>query len=262
MIKKVKIGIIGVGYVGGSMQAWLKKKRQVELFVYDKFKKLGSIEEVNRADVIFICVPTPYIERDGFDDSAVHDALSNVNKGKIVVIRSTVVPGSTEKYQKLFPSLSILFSPEFLVAKTAIHDFAHPLRQIIGYTRKSKKLTTNILRLLPKAPFTKTLPATEAELIKYFGNTFLATKVIFANQMYDLCQAFGADYENVLNGAGADPRIGHTYFNVLQDGYRGFGGACLPKDIKALIWLANKHKISADLLVAVNKINEKLRSSI
>lgn len=260
MKKVATFGIIGVGYVGGAVQNWIEKQGKHQLFVYDKFKKLGSVTEVNKADVIFICVPTPYTAGRGFDDRAVVDALKNVQGSKVVVIKSTIVPGSTERFQKMFPKLTILFNPEFLVAKTAVRDFAEPNRQIVGYTARSKKVATEILKLLPRAPFERTLPATEAELIKYFGNTFLATRVIFANQIYDLCQKLGANYDLVKEGAGADPRIGTSHFTVMADGYRGYDGACLPKDVKSLVWLANTLKVNADLLTTVDRINENLWS--
>lgn len=252
------MGIIGVGYVGGAVCAWFERKRQYTLHLYDKFTGLGSVAEVNKAQVIFICVPTPFTHGRGFDDRAVLDALKNVKPGKIVVIKSTILPGSTERYQKQFPKLRILFNPEFLVARTAVHDFLYPNRQIIGYTKKSRGLAKEVMALLPKASYQKILPATEAEFVKYFGNTFLATRVIFANQVYDLCKKIGANYNAVMEGAGADPRIGTSHFRVFADGQRGYAGACLPKDVKAFVWLAKKLKVNTDLLAAVDTLNEKL----
>lgn len=256
-----KIGIIGVGYVGGAVRQWFKKHHQpgVQLYLYDKYKKIGSVEEVNNADVIFICVPTPYHKGVGYDDSAVTDVLKMIQGKKVVVIKSTILPGSTEKFQKKFPRHKILFNPEFLVQKTAIQGFIKPDRQIIGYTKKSKQWAKKVLPLLPRAPYTKTMPATEAEFVKLFGNAFLSTRVIFANQVYDLCKALGADYDTVKDAAGADARIGTSHFDIFQDNYRGYGGACLPKDTKALIDFAEKLKVKIDLISAVDRINKRLR---
>src|SRR6185436_109333 len=164
-MKKSSIGIIGVGFVGGAVKFWFDSKPEFPLHIYDKFKKLGSIAAVNTADIIFVCVPTPYGKK-GYDDSAVLDALSNIRDGKTVVIKSTVVPGSTERYQKQFPKLKIMFNPEFLVAKNANQDFVTPDRQIIGYTAKSKSEAKKVLAVLPPAPFVKKVPATDAEMIK------------------------------------------------------------------------------------------------
>ncbi len=256
--KKTKVGIVGVGYVGGAAKAWFGKQKSVELFLYDKYKNVGSVEAVNQADIIFVCVPTPYHEKQGFNDGAVLDALANIKKGKIVVIKSTVLPSSTEKYQKQFSHLKILFNPEFLVAKTAKRDFLRPDRQIIGYTRQSKTVASKVMKLLPKAPYMQAIAATEAELVKYFCNSFLATRVVFANQIFDLCQALKADYTKVKAGAAADPRIGGSHFAVFSDGYRGYGGACLPKDTKALIDFSNQVGAPQELLQVVDRINDRL----
>ncbi len=254
---KLKIGIIGVGFVGGAVQFWFEREG-VKTYRYDKYKNIGSPAEVNKADIIFICVPTPFTEKKGYDDRAVKEALRILKKGKIVVIKSTIIPGSTEKYQKMFPRHAILFNPEFLVARTANLDFINPDRQIIGYTKKSKKYAKTVLLLLPKAPFERFVPAIDAEMIKYFGNTFLSTRVIFANQMYDLCQKIGASYDIVKECAGADRRIGTSHFDVFHDGGRGYSGACLPKDTRAIIQLGKKAKSPLPLLEKVEEINNKL----
>ena len=256
--KSWKVGIIGIGFVGGAVEAWFKKQKRHQLYRYDKFKKRGSVAEVNKAEVIFICVPTPYHQATGYDDSAVLDALRNIKGKKIVVLKSTIVPGSTEKFQKQFPEHKILFNPEFLTAKNAVQDFLHPDRQILGVTAKSKAVAKQVMALLPKAPYTAVMPATEAELVKYFGNSFLATRVIFANQLYDLCRALGANYETVKEGAGADPRVGTSHFSVFHDGYRGYGGYCLPKDTKALIQFAKTAHVPFELLESVDQINQRL----
>jgi len=255
--EKTKIGVIGIGYVGGAVKNWFKEQGH-PLFLYDKYKKIGSIEEVNRAEVVFLCVPTPFNQGSGYDDSAVIESLGNLEGPKAVVIKSTILPGSTERFQKRFPELKIMHNPEFLRAKNAVHDFLNPKRQIIGFTEKSRDIAKHILSLLPQAPYQKAVPSREAEMIKYFGNSFLATKVIFANQIYDLCEALGVDYEVVKDAVGHDLRIGPTHLDIFDDGYRGYGGACFPKDINALLQLAEKTGIDLQLLKAVKKINKDL----
>lgn len=252
----MKVGIIGVGFVGGAVKNWFDQQK-TKVFAYDKFKNIGSKEQVNEADVIFVCVPTPFGKK-GFDDSAVKEALGYIADGKVVVIKSTILPGSTEAYQQLFPKLKIMFNPEFLVAKTANADFLKPDRQILGFTTQSKGSVDMVMQLLPDAPFKKVVTATEAEMIKYFGNTFLSTRVIFANQMYDLCEKIGASYDVVKECAGADARIGTSHFDIFHDGGRGYAGACLPKDTRALIQLGKKKKSRVTLLETVEKINNKL----
>lgn len=205
-IDKPKIGIVGVGYLGGAVKYWFDKQN-FQSFFYDKHKGIGSLQDLNKAEIVFICLPTPFIEENNkeFDDSAILEVLERIGGEKIIIIRSTVIPGSTESYQKKYPQHKFLMNPEFLIAKTAIQDFLNPQRQIIGYTKESKDIAEYILNTLPKAPFKKIITATEAEMIKYFGNVFLANRVIFANQMYDLCQKMGIDYETVKECAGADP---------------------------------------------------------
>jgi UDP-glucose 6-dehydrogenase len=135
---------------------------------------------------------------------------------------------------------------------------AYPDRQIVGHTKESYNIAGDVMQLLPLAPFERILPATEAEMIKYFGNTWFSTKVTFANQMYDLCQAMSINYDRMMEAAAADKRIGRSHLQVLHKGYRGYGGKCLPKDHKALIQLANSKGIDLKLHKAVDKINEEL----
>jgi UDPglucose 6-dehydrogenase len=261
----MKIGIIGLGYVGGSVEHWFKKQKGASnIFIYDKFKKIGSLDEVNRADVIFVAVPTPYIEGKGYDGSAVQESVANIKNGKIIVLKSTIMPRSTEKLQKRYPKKTILFNPEFLRAKTAHQDFVKPERQIIGYANaKGKAAAKKVLALLPRAPYEKMMTSTEAEMVKYFGNAFLATRVIFANQIYDICKAAGINYENVKEGASRDPRVGSSHFDIFADvfgeGLRGYGGPCLPKDVRALLQFAKSVGSETDLLRSMEKINSRLR---
>lgn len=256
-LKDLKIGIIGVGMVGGALKNYFEKKDR-KLFLYDNSKNFGSIEEVNQADVIFICVPTPYDKEKGFDLLFVEDAVSCINGNKIVIIKSTVLPGTTEKFQEKYPHHKFLFNPEFLVEDKADECMQNPDRQIIGFTSKSYDVAETIMHLLPKAFFQKIIQATEAEMVKYFGNTFLATKVIFANQMYELCQKIGVDYNKVMEVAAVDKRIGYSHLKVMYGGYRGYGGKCLPKDIRALIQFADKQNIDLKIHKTVEEINNKL----
>jgi len=265
MKKRVKVGVIGLGYVGGAVRNWFEKnKKHYELFLYDKFKNIGSIAEVNRADIIFVSVPTPFLNGKGYDDSAVRESIANIKDGKIVVVKSTIMPRSTEKFQKRYPRKTILFNPEFLRSRTATQDFLKPERQIVGYvTPKGKRAARKVLGILPKAPYGKIMRSTEAEMVKYFGNAFLATRVIFGNQIYDICQAAGIDYDTVREGAALDPRVGSSHFDVFADvfkeGRRGYGGVCLPKDVKALMQFGKSVHAELDLLQSLEKINKKLR---
>ena len=256
-LKDYKVGVCGVGMVGGAMQRYFEKK-DIKPFLYDPVKNLGSIEELNQADVIFICVPTPFVSWAGFDLSFVKDAVSKIEGEKIIVIKSTVVPGTTEKLQKEYPQHKFLFNPEFLTELTADQDMNYPDRQLIGYTEKSFTVAKDIIMLLPLAPFERIMPSTEAELVKYYGNNWFSVKVIYANQFYDLCEKIGANYDVVMEAASADKRIGPSHLVVWHKDYRGFGGRCLPKDIRAMIEFGDKNGVDMELLKTAEKVNNDL----
>ena len=254
-----RCGVVGVGMVGGAMQRYLEKKQGVELFLYDKGKNLGSPDEINKAEVIFVCVPTPYLkDGKGFDLSHVEETLAMLQGEKVVVIKSTVLPGTTEMLQQKYPQHKILMNPEFLTEETADQDMSYPDRQIVGYTSKSFTVAGDVMQLLPLAPFDRTLPAAEAEMVKYFGNTWFSVKVSFANQMYDLCQKLGIEYDRMVEAAAADKRIGRTHLNIFHKGARGYGGKCLPKDTKAIIQLANSKGVDLKIHKAAEEINNVL----
>lgn len=258
IMENKNIGIVGVGMVGGALKKYFESKG-IQPSVYDKGKKYGSMSEVNKADVIFLCVPTPFDkEKKSFDLTYVEESCQNISGNKIIVIKSTIVPGSTQKLQNKYSQHKFLFNPEFLVEERANQDMLNPDRQIIGYTDKSKEEAQAILNLLPKAPYENIIRSSEAEMIKYFGNNFLAVKVTFGNQMYALCQKLGIDYEVVRKGASADERIGPSHLDVKHGGYFGYGGKCLNKDIRALIQLANDNGIDLKLHKTTEEINNKL----
>ena len=250
----MKIGIMGLGFVGGSVCKYFESKK-IRVYKYDKHKKIGSIDEINQADAVFICVPTPYHLKNGFDLSMVETAVSSLILGKIVIIKSSVVPGMTEFLQKKYPAHKFLFNPEFLREVSAYQDFIHPDRQIIGFTAKSKTIAVKVLKVLPSSPYSKIMPATEAEMVKYMANSFLAMKVVFANQFFELCKILNLDYDAVRLAVGEDKRIAHSHLDVGYGGYRGYGGSCFPKDVNAIIELADRKKIKMPLLKTARKIN-------
>lgn len=240
------------------MQRYFEKAGRTH-FLYDPYKKLGSKGEVNKADVVFVSVPTPYkVKEGGFDLSYVKETCEFLDDGKVVVIKSTVVPGTTQKLQDEYPNLKFLFNPEFLTELTADQDMNYPDRQIIGHTKESYNVAGHVMRLLPLAPYERIMPATAAETVKYFGNTWFSTKVVFANQMYDLCEKLGIDYDIVKEAAAGDKRIGPSHLEIFHKDYRGYGGKCLPKDIRALIQLAESLGVELKLHKTVEEINNKM----
>lgn len=254
-----RIAIMGTGMVGGTLARFFETQ-SVAVGLYDPPKGLQDVSLLAAADVIFIAVPTPYyLDRAGFDDSFLRAAIEAIPvAGKTIVLKSTILPGTTERFQSMYSQHRFLFNPEFLTESTADFDMQHPNRQIIGVTAQSREDAAAVLELLPRAPFEKVIPATEAELVKYFGNAFYALKVAYANQMFDVCQKLGLDYDLIKECAKAEPMVGGTHLEVIHKGYRGYGGKCLPKDTRSIIQLAKQHGIDLTLLAAAEEYNNAL----
>lgn len=255
---KLKIGVIGLGIVGGTLFKWFKKKKY-EVYGYDKFKDIGSLEEIDKTQIIFLCVPTPYRFKLGYDLSSLEENVTYFKNSKIFVIKSTVLPGTTEYFQKKFKRHKFFHNPEFLREKTPWQDFLKPDLQLVGYVEKQDiNVARKVLNLLPKAPYTKIVEAKSSELVKMAINNFLALKVIFANQIYDLTEKLKINYDEVREILENEPRLGKSHFKVLHNDYRGFGGKCLPKEVSSLITFYKKFGLKPELFEIINKINYRL----
>jgi len=240
----LKIGIIGVGMVGGPLARFFQevggRVRGRDLFLFDTDPVKGYDDDPNRADVVFVAVPTPRGAGGAVQLDALESAFVLMRGPKIIVIKSTVPPGTTERFQKQYPHHKVLFNPEFLTEAHGWEYTLHPDRQFVGATAASRDAAPSVLALLPPAPLMApspalTLCATEAEIIKYAANVFLTRKVTFANAIFDLASHHGADYERIRAGIAADQRIGPSHLDVRHHGYRGYGGYCFIKDTDALI---------------------------
>jgi len=203
------------------------------------------------------------------DIRILESAIENINQeckndpGRnrpILVIKSTVPPGTTAEINKT-SMLKVCFSPEFLTEANSFDDFKNQTRIIIGGPRPATgKVKQMFRRAFPEIPIIKTGSNT-AETVKYFINCFLATKVTFANEMYDICSAAGIDFDKVTEYALYDSRIGKSHLMVPgPDGDRGFGGHCFPKDMEALIYFAEQLDIDPRLLKNVLDKNDSLRA--
>ncbi len=246
-MKYYNIGVVGNGFVGSAVQFGFSPSTgcDYEVRVYDKdpSKSVDSIEEtVNESEFIFLSVPTPSNKDGSMNLDIVEQALqdiSDVNKyqGNIVLLRSTVTPGTTRKLQDKYPNLRIVFNPEFLTERNAKYDFINQARIIIGGDEVYSKQVGDLYRLR----FGESQPIIEtnwetAELIKYMSNCFFTTKISFMNEMYQIAEKCGVDWDVALDGFFRDGRVGHSHMNVPgPDGKFGFGGSCFPKDIQALI---------------------------
>lgn len=267
----MKIGIIGRGFVGGAVQFGFSANTgcNAEVKVFDKNpnRSQNSLDEVvNDSDFIFLSVPTPANLDGSVNLDIVDEALSSVNdiiinKDNIILLRSTMTPGSTAKFQEKYPQLRLVFNPEFLTERSANFDFINQSRYILG---GEPEHTTKVAEMY-RWRFGKSISVIEtdtatAELIKYMNNCFFATKVSFMNEMKLVSDTCGADWDTAVDGFIRDGRIGHSHLNVPgHDGKLGFGGVCFPKDILAMIDLGEKLGVEMNTLKGAWKTNLKVR---
>ncbi len=305
----MSIAVVGQGFVGGSLTTVFAERGET-VYVYDKAGKRAeggfagfprdnlsrimiptTLPEFVReceatsgfSGVFFVCVPTPMYEDGSPDTSIVEEVLESIctapysadSPERIAVIKSTVPPGSTEKWNKQFNDrgLHVVFNPEFLTEANAINDMREQNRIVLGGPRPFINTVRNIFqRAFPRVPIIKT-SSTTAEMVKYVTNCMLAVKVSFANEVAQVCEALDADglnidYDKVVEYAKCDRRLGDTHWSVpgpvpTHDGryVRGFGGHCFPKDINAMMNVARSYGIKPTMMSAAWEKNLEVRDS-
>ena len=269
-----KIGIIGNGFVGSSVSFGFSPQTgcDADVKVYDKdvSKSTHTLDEVvNDSNFIFLSAPTPSNQDGSISLDIIYDVFEDIHNvidyekdnQPIILIRSTITPGTTSKIQVKYPKMNIVFNPEFLTERSAKYDFINQSRFIVGGSWGNTMMVENLYkwRFGESTPVIKTNYQT-AELIKYMNNCFFATKVSFLNEMYQIAEKCGANWEEAVEGFVRDGRIGHSHMNVPgPDGKFGFGGSCFPKDIQAMINFADSLGISSDVLRGAWKKNLEVR---
>jgi UDPglucose 6-dehydrogenase len=264
----VNIGIIGQGFVGSAIREGLNKFYKVRTYDLDEEKCNSTHQEVcYKSSIIFVCVPTPMRLSGACDTRILETVVEKINREcssdpnrnrPILVIKSTVPPGTTKKISKIASVLQVCFSPEFLTEANSFEDFKNQSRIIIGGDG-AKKVKQMFRKPFPDIPIVITKSET-AEMVKYFINCFLASKVTFANQRFQICLDNNVDYDKVCEYALYDERIGKSHLAVPgPDGDLGFGGHCFPKDLAAMIEYGTNHDGDTSFLKAVQQYNDKCR---
>ena len=265
-MKIQNIGIIGQGFVGKALKKSFSPHYKV--YTYDKVHSVLSthknVNDLSRAcEVIFVCVPTPMREDGSCDVSIVKNVVQeacSTGRRNIVAIKSTIPPNTTKALQELCQDSQIVFNPEFLLERNAEDDFRNTTRVILGGPRPATTLLKQFYsKVFPNAQIIKT-DSTVAEMVKYLTNSFLAVKVSFANEIYNLCNSLGIDYDKVVEYSLHDERLGSTHWSVPgPDGHMGFGGSCFPKDLNALMHLAHTLCIKANTIEGAWNTNLSVR---
>ena len=259
-MKKFKVGVIGNGFVGEAISFAFSLVSDLYIYDTDPLKSLNSLESVHNCDFVFICVPTPMFEDGSQDISYVVNAFEKATTKPVYILKSTVLPGTTEGLSEKFKNFKIIFSPEFLTERSAKLDMLTQSRIILG---GQKKLTEAAKKIFIRRFKSKNIIQTDsktAELIKYMNNTFFATKVSIMNEFKLICDKIGANWEDALRGFVSDGRIGDSHLNVPgHDGMLGYGGTCFPKDVNALLSFAKKHEININTILGGWKTNLKVR---
>jgi nucleotide sugar dehydrogenase len=234
--KKPLIGFVGQGWIGRNYANDFEARGYETVRYALEPEYIGNKSKIAGCDIVIIAVPTPTTPK-GFDASIVESALKLVGKGKIAVIKSTVIPGSSKRLQEEYPDITIIYAPEFLSEATAAHDASHPFSNIMGLPvddavhRDAAQL---VLSVLPESPFTQVCSSTDAELIKYTHNMSGYVQIVLFNMMYDLAVATGADWARIQKALEADPYICNRYSKPVHKSGRGAGGGCFIKDYAAI----------------------------
>ncbi len=261
----VTIGVVGYGYVGKAVEFGFKSKNKV--IIHDKFLPSDSLGKVIKGSAyVFVCVPTPMDAKyTKIDISIVDEVVGEIVRlargmkaEPAIVIKSTVVPGTTRRLAQKYHWRKMLFNPEFLTQANFLQDFVNADRIVIG--GDNDQVSEGLLQLYRESfPSTKIFQtdSTTAEMVKYMANTYLATKVIFANEMSDLCNALGIKYEEMKKMVVADHRIYDSHLDITTE--RGFGWKCFPKDTVAILGLAHDLHVELSVLESAWKKNLRIR---
>lgn len=258
----MKIGIIGMGYVGDAVASSLPAE---SIVCYDPFIRqyADTFAEVKSCDAVIICVPTPTRYDGSCNTSIINNTLDKLNEGNpfegVIISKSTAPPTFYNLAQQRYNNL--VHVPEFLRASFSKMDYESSVFAIYGgdleWTSKAQEVLT-LGSYNPKQHIHTSIQS--ASLYKYMSNSFLATKVVWMNELKQLAEKLKIDWDDITMLCGIDSRIGDGHTQVPgPDGKFGYGGACFPKDVSAIISLANEHNVELSVLESVVAKNDKIR---
>jgi UDPglucose 6-dehydrogenase len=258
------VGVVGLGMVGGTVSRAFDKAG-ISVRAYDRYLDIGTPKRLADCCVVFLCVPTPSFPDGALDLSEIWSASREIEPALqqdcIVAVKSTVPPGTIDRLAAAIPRIEFASLPEFLVATNPDETFTHPERVVIG-TRSSEVAATLgglMETVAPEAPAIVVEPI-EAELAKLCSNVLLASKVAMANQLSEVCEQYDVSWPRIKGVVGMDRRIGPDHLSVRAE--RGFGGACLPKDLDGLIAAATSAGRAPHLLRAIADFNRHIRADL
>lgn len=267
----MKLTLLGYGFVGKAVHALLED--HYDISIVDPAYTSNEVKN-EISDGYIICLPTPSSIDGSCDMSVINEMLEQISKNKggsaRVLIKSTISLEGWEYIDKVYPHLEITFSPEFLTAANAVEDFknqdtilfgSNTLDTLVFGSTPADKFWVDVFTKCKEfTPIYSSIP--ELIMTKYVRNSFLAVKVAFFNEIYDLCQERNdIDYDEIASLAGLDDRIGKSHMQVPgPDGDRGFGGACFPKDTKALQATFQANDLEPCILSSVIRANNRIRN--
>lgn len=263
----INIGIIGNGFVGSAVAQGFSLWTKVRVYDTESHRSMHSLDEVARlSDIIFVCVPTPMDTSRGGKidlsilDSVMSDLDAKVCTGSLVVIKSTVTPGTTLRYEKRYPMLRLVFNPEFLSERTAKMDFNNPARIVVGGNHDHRVVLAMLYReRFPHVPIIET-DAQTAEFIKYACNCFYAVKISILNEFKQMATHLHMDWDAIINGLLSSGWVNPMHTMVPgTDGNLGFGGKCFPKDMNAFINFFESYEIEPSVMKAAWQKNLEVR---
>ncbi|HWO06983.1 MAG TPA: hypothetical protein VNM40_00150 [Candidatus Paceibacterota bacterium] len=233
--RKPVIGFVGQGFVGKATANNFERRGFSVIRYALEPEYRANKHRIKEADIVFVAVPTPTTPK-GHHTGIVEEAISLARPGATVVIKSTILPGTTSRLQKKFPRVVLLHNPEFLSEKTAQKDTDEPFANVIGMPVSDAahtKAAKVVLSIIPKAPFKLICSSEEAEIYKYAHNVSGYTQILSFNLIYDIAKHFGAQWEQIQKAIEADPYICTRYASPVHKSGRGAGGACFIKDFAA-----------------------------